>query len=459
MPQSFENVFGDWKSEKCLGIGTDGRVYLITRQNEDGSTEQSILKTIRVSSGRNESKSYNSISQIDPENKSAYVDDIIDNIISNIKTIQRTDNGKHFVKYEQFEVRQTSDGKGKVILIKLEMMKSLTQLLNQFSFTLEETIRLGISVCKSLMRCRDFGYIYPNLKPDNILFDKRGVCKLADFGSFSLLEPSRTSIANKKTQYYMAPELLLTNNINCTCDTYSLGLVLYALTNRGRLPFVEKYPQEVTVNGLDRSKENRIIGEPFPKAENASDALMQVISKACATKESDRYLSPKQMLADLNSVLQNKPLESAKYEDIYSHTAKTEEPTYANMYQEKLSSSSEEKAELIYEPMEEEYKPPVSLRDEIPVPDVSPFDYVDGEPIRKAKRTPTYTAIPKKITKKSTLSADTKKLAALIIAIIAVLILLIVSLSLRSASGDEQAISQTLSQGVIYFGEMILNGI
>lgn len=458
MPQSFDNVFTDWKSEKCLGIGTDGRVYLITRQNEDGSKEQSILKTIRVSSGRNESRNYNSISQIDDENKSSYVDDVIDNIISNIKTIQRTDGGKRFVKYEQFEVRPTSDGKGKVILIKLEMMKSLTQLLNQFSFTLEETVRLGISICKSLIRCRDFGYIYPNLKPDNILFDKRGVCKLADFGSFSLLEPSKTSIAYKKTEYYMAPELIVTNNINCTCDTYSLGLVLYTLTNRGRLPFVEKYPQEVTLNGLDRSKYNRINGETFPKADTASDALMQVIRKACARKESDRYLSPRQMLADLNNVLQNKPLGNTSYEDIYSHTEKKREETYANMYQEKLSDSLNVDEE-IYEPFEEEYKKPVSLRDEIPVPDVSPFDYVDGEPIRKIQRTPTYRALPKKISKKSTLSADTKKLAALIIAIIAVFILLIISLTLRSASGDEQYVSQTLSQGVIYFGEMVLNGI
>ncbi|MBQ8029266.1 MAG: protein kinase [Clostridia bacterium] len=451
MAQSFEGVFGKWNTEKCIGTGTDGRVYTLVSVDENQKKTRSVLKTIRVNSNRSESKGFNPLGEIEKDDKSAYVDEIIENIKRNIKTIQTSDGGKRFVKYEDVEVRETSDGKGKIILIRLEEMRSLSDLLNEFSFTLEETIRLGIEICKSLIRCRDFGYIYPNLKPENILFDAKGVCKLGDFGSFSLLEPSKTSVAYKRTQHYMAPEYLKNDSINCTSDTYSLGLILYMLINRGRLPFTEQYPQEVTLNGLNRSKENRCLGMSFPEPATQAPMLMKVISKACAFKETDRYLTPKQMLSDLNAALRNKPASETEYDDIYSYSAPTgdEADAIADVVEYK-----EEKAEEISYP---EF--PVSLHEEIPVPDVSPFDYLDSDkkPVKRRKAV-AYTSVPKNKSLHTEIPLDVKKLAAIIAAIILVMILFIVSLSLRGAENSVSDVQATLNQGIIYLSEVISFG-
>ena len=173
MSQLFDPVFGDWYTETQLGSGTDGKAFTIVRTDETGKKHRAVLKTIRVGDYRNEKKSFNTLGDgpQKPTKEERQHQKIIRNITENIDIIRQADGGKHFVRYEEWEKRQTSDGKGTLILIRLEEMRSLADLLGQFSLTREETLRLGISVCRSLIRCRDFGYIYPNLKPENILFD------------------------------------------------------------------------------------------------------------------------------------------------------------------------------------------------------------------------------------------------------------------------------------------------
>ena len=370
MSQLFDPVFGDWYTETQLGSGTDGKAFTIVRTDETGKKHRAVLKTIRVGDYRNEKKSFNTLGEQPqrPTREERQHQKIIRNITENIDIIRQADGGKHFVRYEEWEKRQTSDGKGTLILIRLEEMRSLADLLAQFSLTRDETLRLGISVCRSLIRCRDFGYIYPNLKPENILFDRKGVCKLGDFGSFSCLEPAKSSIAYKRTQYYAAPEYIVSGKINCTADTYSLGLVLYTLINRGRLPFTEPYPQELSIGSFDRSRECRIAGEAFPKPALFDEDLCRIIGKACARRPEDRYLSPKQMLQDLESALAHQPFGEAEFDDVYSDS-EPDEPAPAPM--EAPPAQPDEAAAPEAEPLPFE-EPPVDLLGELAIPEPAP---------------------------------------------------------------------------------------
>ncbi len=318
MSNSLNPVFGEWYVGKQLGNGTDGKVFSIYKEKFDGTRETAVMKILRLGENRSERKTFN-INNYNEDAQQGY-DKIIKKIRDNIETVRKADNGKFFIRYEDIELRNASDGKGKLILIKLEEGKSLTQVLKGFSFTLEETYRLGINICQALNKCRSFDYVYPNLKPENIIFDKEGRCKIGDFGSFSCLEPAKTSISYKRTQYYMAPEFIRTGNINCTCDTYSLGLILYMLTNRGRLPFTEPYPNDVTVSSLNESTERRMKGEELPRPALASEQMWAIIRKACAFKPNERYFTPEQMLSDLKNALNNQPFDKAKFDDIYSES-------------------------------------------------------------------------------------------------------------------------------------------
>lgn len=451
MPHSFDPVFGDWYTENQLGSGTDGKAYTITRTLENGEVQRAVLKTIRVGDYRNEKKSFNKLGEApQPAGEDTLREKIISNITDNIDIIRKTDNGKHFVRYEAWEKRKTSDGKGTLILIRLEEMRSLTDVLDNFSLTRDETLRLGISICRALVRCRDFGYIYPNLKPENILFDRKGLCKLGDFGSFSCLEPSKTSIAYKRTQYYMAPEYIRTGKINCTADTYALGLVLYSLINRGRLPFTEPYPQELTVASFDRSKQNRLDGVAFPAPAIYDESLCLIIGKACAFQPENRYLSPKQMLADLESALANRPLGNMEFEDIYS----VSDPM--------AKTADKPKIEPIPSPYSSPVPPvpasptpaptPPVLKKEIQIPDVSPQDYADR---KSAPRKPADTPAPRlpqmqrKPKKRRRRPQSIRRVLLLLAIAVCLIILLVVSLALRFGSPDtptlvEQSIAAML---------------
>ena len=446
MPHSFDPVFGEWYTENQLGSGTDGKAYTITRTLPDGSTQRAVLKTIRVGDYRNEKKSFNKLNE-EPQaaGEDTLREKIISNITDNIDIIRKTDGGKHFVRYEAWEKRKTSDGKGTLILIRLEEMRSLTEVLENFSLTRNETLRLGISICRALVRCRDFGYIYPNLKPENILFDRKGHCKLGDFGSFSCLEPSKTSIAYKRTQYYMAPEYIRTGKINCTADTYALGLVLYSLINRGRLPFTEPYPQELTVASFDRSKQSRLDGVAFPPPALYDEALCLIIGKACAFLPENRYLSPKQMLADLESALANRPLGNMEFEDVYS------------MSDPMAQTAEAPKIEPIPSPLTPPVVPKPTVQPTIPeteppkppaAPEVSSkSDPMRDKPVVSGRAKPPARQKPQKQKRKPLSARRVLLLAAIAVCLI---ILLIVSLALRFGHTEtpvlvERAVTAMLS--------------
>lgn len=449
MSNSLNPVFGEWYTEKQLGSGTDGKVFSIYRERYDGTRERSVLKIIRLGENRGDIKTFDPNENIVIENEEEYYSTIISGITENIKAVMDSDKGKHIVRYEDFELRKASDGKGRLILLKLEEMRSLADLLKDFSFTLEETLRLGISVCKSLIKCRSFGgYIYPNLKPENILFDRNGVCKLGDLGTFSLLEPAKTSIAYKRTQYYMAPEIIRTGRMNNTADTYALGLVLYMLSNRGRLPFAEPYPEKVTINALNEGVQKRAAGEKFPEPQLASDELKKIIAKACATKPNERYFTPEQMLSDLTNALNNKPFEEAVYNDVYSVTT-----SGYDMPEDVLIPSVEE----IEKAPEQETKV-VSLKQEIKIPEIIPT-YKKETPVRK--KLTNYEKLPEiKRKKRRNKEMESRILTMLIITVL--LFVLMVTSIVLNAGGDEETLQNiTATMGNYYYSFMeggLLNG-
>lgn len=359
MSNSLNPVFGQWYVGRQLGNGTDGKVFTIYKEKYDGTRETAVMKMLRLGENRNERKTFNLTGEKEPAGVG--FDKTIKKICNSIETVKKADNGKFFIKYEDLELRNASDGKGKLILIKLEEGKSLAQVLKGFSFTLEETYRLGINICQALQKCRSFDYIYPNLKPENILFDKEGRCKIGDFGSFSCLEPAKSSISYKRTQYYMSPEFIRTGNINCTCDTYSLGLILYMLTNRGRLPFTEPYPEDVTVNSLNESTQRRMKGEALPKPVLASEQIWSIIKKACAFKPNDRYFTPEQMLSDLKNAMNNQPFEEAKFDDVYSVSDSNDENESVIIPEvEKTAVNAEKEIDIL------------SIKEEIQIPQMPP---------------------------------------------------------------------------------------
>ncbi|MCQ2462617.1 MAG: protein kinase [Clostridia bacterium] len=297
---NFSTLFNGYKLGRQIGSGTDGRVYLLKpKENE----KKSVVKIIKLSH-----KKILDTKDKNDEALFAYSDEeycaaFIKNITDNIELVRSYDSGKFFADYYEWENRPSSDSDADILLIRMEALTPLSDFLGEYSFTQEEVLRLAACLCGSLDKCRDFGFIYPNLKPENVMFDSIGRCKLGDLGTFCCIPPVKNSIAYRHTQQYMAPEFYNTEVINDTCDTYSLGLVMYALLNKGRLPFLPTYPAEITMNELSHSLKKRVDGEEIPAPKMADTAVSAVVLKAISHDPKNRYRTPRHMLSDIRKLL------------------------------------------------------------------------------------------------------------------------------------------------------------
>ncbi|KAI5167704.1 cyclin-dependent kinase 7 [Nematocida sp. ERTm5] len=91
-----------------------------------------------------------------------------------------------------------------------------------------------LMICKGLEECHSRFIIHRDIKPNNILVNKNGELKLADFGiSIDIGFPLRMMTPNVVTRWYKAPEILLgCNNYTFAVDIWALGCLFAELLQR-----------------------------------------------------------------------------------------------------------------------------------------------------------------------------------------------------------------------------------
>jgi serine/threonine protein kinase len=192
---------------------------------------------------------------------------------------------------------------GWYILIKMEFVQSLPDYISNNEVSVSDVLRLGIDICKALETCGKFNIIHRDIKDDNIFVSKNGNFKLGDFGIAKELSKSGKTASMRGTPLYMAPEVYKGESYDSTVDTYSLGIVLYKLLNKGRLPFMPPYPNNIIYNDTENSIENRMRGE-FPGLPlDAEDALGELVLKAISYNPSKRFQSPEEMRKALENAI------------------------------------------------------------------------------------------------------------------------------------------------------------
>ncbi len=139
----------------------------------------------------------------------------------------------------------TSDGHPYFVMELVEGVP-IIQYCDDNKLSVDERLKLFVSVCKAVQHAHQKGIIHRDLKPSNVLvtvIDGEAVAKVIDFGLAKAVEQSMLlSDVTMQTEYgkvigtvqYMSPEQaelkgLGTADVDTRTDVYSLGVMLYEL--------------------------------------------------------------------------------------------------------------------------------------------------------------------------------------------------------------------------------------
>ena len=301
--RKYEPIFGSWKLVRLIGKGSFGKVFEISRE-EYGTTYRAALKVISVPQDEDDVKS-RIAGGTDIGSISEYYESILKEIVNENEIMSKLKGNSNIVSYEDHQIIPHGDGIGYDVLIRMELLTPLLDRMMQSRLDEKEVVKLGIDICKALELCHKKNIIHRDIKPQNIFVSENGDFKLGDFGIARTMEKTMGGMSKKGTYKYMAPEVFRGENYDSTVDLYSLGIVLYALLNGNRGPFLPAPPAKVTHSDEEEARMRRFRGEEIPAPRDAGTMLTYIIRKACAANPAARYRTAEQMRSDLESYLAN----------------------------------------------------------------------------------------------------------------------------------------------------------
>lgn len=151
---------------------------------------------------------------------------------------------------------------------------SCRDMLTLKSYTDAEIIDFGLQISDILDKLEQNNILHGNLKPENIFLNSSGRYMLGGFTAFegSVEDPS-----------FMAPEMRSGKAPDYTTDLYSLGLIMYAMSNDGKLPFEN--------DETDRAAavQKRLSAQMVTAPQNGIEKLKSVIVIACQPDNRNRW--------------------------------------------------------------------------------------------------------------------------------------------------------------------------
>ncbi len=290
-------VFDHWQIKEFLGSGSGGKSAVFRLSRIDSTWGRSALKVINLIE---EKGNIDSISAYRRNEYEQAKNECKKSAEQEVRLMDEMHGNTNIVDYLDHKFVDWSDetGFGCDMLIRMELLEDLRgKLRDGHQYSEKEVLKIGRDICTALVLCHGKGILHRDIKPENIFINSDGNFKLGDFGVSRILSAAPTAVASTGigTPEYAAPEQF-TGRHDKRVDIYSLGLVLYELSNGNKLPFARTgYARPVDV-------ERRQMGEPLPAPSNASEAFASVILKACAHKKQERYQTAEELLTALDNL-------------------------------------------------------------------------------------------------------------------------------------------------------------
>lgn len=296
IPQKWPDI----QIDAPLGSGACGTVYACTKKSAaTGIESREAVKVVRVE--------FSAAAHRQAEEEGIPFDEYYARIkAEKSREIELLVNLKspHIVHINEFDAVEEPDHSAFYLLIRMDLLQALTAFrVDHLTDTPEQAgayaRKVTLDICDALRVCHENGICHRDIKPANILCGATGDFYLGDFGVSQYTAAPDATLTSSGTARYAAPEQL-TGQADPRSDLYSLGLVLYELTNHWRGPFLPAYPAKLTAEDRYNAQCKRLAGGALPPPDNCPPALAAVILKLCAPDPGDRYQSVQEVLDALS---------------------------------------------------------------------------------------------------------------------------------------------------------------
>lgn len=316
-----EKVWPSWQVESKIGEGGFGTVYK-AKKELFGEVTWSAIKTVSIPNDPAEVKDM-SASGLDENSIRGYYQESVKQLVNEIRLMEKMKSASHIVAIEDYEVVEDKENLGWTIFIRMELLKNLNDYIKEHGMDTNGVIQMGEDILTGLEFCHESNLIHRDIKPANIFVSEFGEYKIGDFGISREIERTSTTLSQKGTKTYMAPEIVRMEKYDKLVDIYALGLTMYEICNKGRMPFLPPYPQPYFPMDREKAILRRLNGDTFPELPEIG-ALNQVIWKACAFAPEDRYQSALEMKEALLSLGKTEVPEKTENSDSNRNIRETE---------------------------------------------------------------------------------------------------------------------------------------
>lgn len=277
----------------------------------------------------------------------AYFKTLAEDIIEETLVLERLSRLEGFLPYERTQLVPMDEGTGYDVYLLSPYRNTLAQLLRRSAMTQLSALNLALDLCAALTISRRSGYLYVNLKPENVYFTSEKGCKIGDIGFLSLNSLRYASLPDRYRSAYTAPEITdAFSNVSTTVDVYALGLILYQIYNDGLLP----------------SDPDNTGG--FAPPAYADYEMAEIILKACSSDPNQRWADPVEMGQAIVTYMQRNgvndtpivpvaPVEVEAEAEVAEESAEIEESTETAAIDEQENTSEDEFTNLSF--LSEEY--------------------------------------------------------------------------------------------------------
>jgi serine/threonine-protein kinase len=207
----------------------------------------------------------------------------------------------------------------------------ITRYCDERRLSLEERLRLFVSVCRAVQNAHQNLVVHRDIKPSNVLVSGAGDIKLLDFGVARLLGETGDADTRRGggeahliTPEYASPEQAAGKPVATTSDVYQLGVLLSELmTGRrpvgGRLPStrVERREEQPRRDGTVDVLEPAAIAarrrvRPDELRRKIRGDLDLIMQRALRDEPDQRYASALAMAEDVDRHLSHRPIHAAE---------------------------------------------------------------------------------------------------------------------------------------------------